>query len=118
MHINAAKQGKWIWIIDCEGMQIKHYSSMEIIKNMIKVLLDEHKGFLLKICIIHPNTWIKTALTMMKPFLKKETVEKIQIIEGDKMELLVGLEKLGVPIKWLITVFSMPKEPSVLPVVL
>ena len=119
-HINAAKVGKWTWVIDCEGMQIKHYSSMEIIKSMIKLLLDEHKGYLVKICIIHPNTWIKTALTVMRPFLKKETIDKIQVIEGDKMELLVGLEKLGIKgtaINWLISVFSLPKEPSVLPLV-
>ena len=117
-HINQAKTGKWIWVIDCAGMQIKHYSSMEIIKNMIKVLLDEHKGFMQKICIIHPNTWIKTALTMMKPFLKKETVEKIQIIEGEKVELLVSLEKQGIkgqPMIWLLSVFSLPNEPSILP---
>lgn len=118
LHINQAKTGNWVWVIDCAGMQIKHYSSMEIIKNMIKILLDEHKGFLQKICIIHPNTWIKTAMALMKPFLKKETIDKISIIEGEKVELLVALEKLGLkgaPLNWLISVFNMPLEPSLLP---
>ena len=120
LHINKAKTGKWVWIIDCAGMQIKHYSSMEIIKSMIKILLDEHKGFLNKICIIHPNAWIKTAMSIMKPFLKKETIEKITIVEGEKVELLVALERLGLtgsPLKWLISVFNMPFEPMVLPTI-
>jgi hypothetical protein len=118
LHINNAKTGQWAWVIDCAGMQTKHYSSMEIIKNMIKILLEEHKGFLQKIYIIHPNTWIKTAMTLMKPFLKKETVEKINIIEGEKLELLIALEKIGLkghPLNWLLTVFAMPFEPAVLP---
>ena len=118
LHINNAKSGNWVWVIDCAGMQMKHYSSMEIIKNMMKILLEEHKGFLQKICIIHPNTWIKTALSVMKPFLKKDTLEKITIIEGEKLELLVGLEKIGIkghPLNWLLSVFSTPLEPSVLP---
>ena len=117
IHINQAKTSKWVWVIDCAGMKMKHYSSIEIIKSMIKLLLDEHKGILIKICIIHPNSWIKGAITIMRPFLKKETLDKINVIEGEKMELLTGLEKLGIkgqPLNWLITVFSIPHEPSVL----
>lgn len=117
-HINQAKNSKWVWLIDCAGMKMKHYSSIELIKNLIKLLLDEHKGFLTKICIIHPNTWIKGALSIMKPFLKKETLEKIQIVEGEKVELLLELEKLGIkgkPLNWLVSVFSLGHEPSILP---
>jgi len=112
LHINNAKTGEWVWIIDCAGM--------EIIKNMVKVLLDEHNGFLQKIYIIHPNTWIKTAMTVMKPFLKRETLDKILIIEGEKVELIVALEKLGLKgaaLNWLLSVFGMPFEPAVLPTV-
>lgn len=118
MHINQAKTSKWVWIIDCAGMKMKHYSSIEIIKSMIKLLLDEHKGLLIKICIIHPNSWIKGALAILKPFLKKETLEKIQIIEGEKVELLIELEKVGIKgksLNWLVSVFSIMPEPTVLP---
>jgi hypothetical protein len=111
MHINAAKNSKWIWIVDCEGMKMKHYSSIDIIKKLIQMLLDEHKGALQSIWIIHPNTWIKTAVALMKPFLKKDTLEKIQVINGEKLELYVALEQRGfkgTPLNWLTTTFSTP----------
>jgi len=110
-HIDVAKKNKWIWIVDCDGMKMKHYSSIDIIKKLIQMLLEEHKGLLQSIWIIHPNTWIKTAMTLLKPFLKKETVEKVQVIEGDKIELYVSLEKKGVkgvPLNWLVSTFSKP----------
>lgn len=117
-HIDDAKYTKWIWVIDCAGMQMKHCSSIEIIKKIMKILLEEHNGLLEQIWILHPNTWIKGAVTIMKPFLKKETINKIKILEGEKLELLINLEKTGLtgkPLKWLLTVFSMPFEPTVLP---
>jgi hypothetical protein len=117
-HIDAAKSNKWIWVIDCEGMQMKHYSSIELIKKIMKAILEEHKGLLDKIWIIHPNAWIRGAVTIMKPFLKKDVVERIKIFEGSKLELLVNLEKTGIsgqPLKWLLNVFTLPTEPMVLP---
>jgi len=42
-HIDEAKSNKWIWVIDCEGMQMKHYSSIELIKKIMKTILEEHK---------------------------------------------------------------------------
>jgi len=117
-HIDSAKTSKWIWVIDCAGMQMKHYSSIELIKKMMKMILEEHSGVLEKIWILHPNAWIKGAVAILKPFLKKETIEKIKILEGDKLELLVNLEKTGLtgkPINWLLHTFSLPFEPMVLP---
>ncbi len=111
IHIDTAKDKKWIWIVDCEGMQMKHYSSIELIKKLIQMLLNEHKGQLQSIWIIHPNTWIKTAVTLMKPFLKKETLEKIQVINGDKLELYLDLEKRGIKgnaLAWLTNTFTKP----------
>ena len=75
------------------------------------MLLDEHKGLLQSIWIIHPNTWIKTAVTLLRPFLKKETLEKVQVIEGDKIELCVALEHRGfkgAPLNWLLSSFAKP----------
>ena len=117
-HIDTAKTNKWIWVLDCEGMQMKHYSSIELIKKIMKAILEEHKGLLDKIWIIHPNTWIRGAVTIMKPFLKKDVVERIKIFEGSKLELLVNLEKTGLtgqPLKWLLNVFTLPPLPMVLP---
>jgi hypothetical protein len=117
-HIDSAKANKWIWVIDCDGMQMKHYSSIEIIKKIMRAILEEHKGLLDKIWIVHPNTWIRGAVAIMKPFLKKDVVERIKILEGSKLELLVALEKTGLtgqPLKWLLNVFSLPTEPMVLP---
>jgi len=82
------------------------------------MILEEHSGVLEKIWILHPNAWIKGAVAILKPFLKKETIEKIKILEGDKLELLVNLEKTGLtgkPINWLLHTFSLPFEPMVLP---
>jgi hypothetical protein len=110
-HIDSAKNNKWIWMVDCEGMQMKHYSSIEIIKKLIQMILDEHKGLLQSIWIIHPNTWIKTALMLIRQFLNKDIYEKIQMIDGDKMEVYLALEKRGLKgehIKWLTSTFAKP----------
>ena len=117
-HIDEAKDTKWIWVIDCGGMQIKHCSSIEIIKKIMKSLLEEHNGLLEQIWILHPNAWIKGAITILKPFLKKQTIDKIKVLEGEKLELLVSLEKTGIsgkPLNWLLATFSVPFVPTVLP---
>jgi len=110
-HIESTKNSKWIWIVDCEGMKMKHYSSIELIKKLIQLILDEHKKSLQNIWIIHPNTWIKTAVAMIKPFLEKDIVEKLHVIDGDKIELYMALEKHGLKadtIKGLTATFSKP----------
>lgn len=117
-HIDSAKTTKWVWVIDCAGMQMKHYSSIEIIKKIMTTLLEEHKGLLEKIWILHPNGWIRGAVTLMKPFLRKDVLERVKIFEGDKLELLLALEKTGLHgkcLNWLLQVFALPFEPAVLP---
>lgn len=117
-HLDTAKDSPWIWVIDCAGMKIKHYSSIGITKKVINVLTTEHKETLHKVWLVHPNTWARSFLATIKPFLKKEVIEKIHIFEGDKLELYVGLEKAGLkgnPLHWLLSVFAKPQEPGHLP---
>ena len=117
-HVDSAKPGPWIWVIDCAGMKIKHYSSLEITRKLIQMLMAEHKGILQSIWIVHPNAWMRTTINVMKPFLKAETLSKIKLLEGERTELYVGLEKAGLsgrPLQWLNTVFVSPQVPGPLP---
>jgi len=119
-HVDSAKGSPWIWVIDCAGMKMKHYSSLEITRKLMQVIMNEHAGILQHVWIIHPNSWMRATLNVLKPFLKAETQKKIRIFEGEKTELYVGLEQAGLkgpPLQWLTAVFAKEPVPSPLPVV-
>jgi len=117
-HIESASHNKWISIIDCAGMKQRHYSSIGLIHKVVKLLTTEHKDKLEKIWILHPNSWVRATLAIVKPFLSKETQAKIRIFDSNKLILYTDLEKAGLTGKgllWLISVFGLEPVPGQLP---
>lgn len=117
-HLDYVRGQKWAWIIDCKGMKINHYPSLDLVSKMTKNLAENHRDFLTMIYIVHPNIWIKNSLKLWKKVVPYGNIQKVTILEGDKLELLVSLKKAninGEPLIWLMNIFKMPDEPCFLP---
>lgn len=95
LHLDGTKGKKWIWIFDCYGMQTKHYSSMNYMKNLATILSNEHGDTIQGLWFIRQNAWMKTAINFLKGFFKASLLQKMQVFKGDKLELYVQLEKGG-----------------------
>ena len=65
-HMDTALGAPWIWVFDCGGMQMKHFSSMNYTRRLAQILTNEHENYLQAIWIIRPNAWIKTTLKFLK----------------------------------------------------
>ena len=118
IHLNSMKTGPWIWLFDCRGMQLKHAASVGFAQKLGKLLSDEHSNVLQGIYILHPNTWMKATIKVMKTMFKESMFKKLHLLEGEKLELYVKLESLGFsgkPLQWLSAVFVAPPEPGYLP---
>lgn len=104
-HLDKAKErGSWIWVFDCANMRSEHYCSLEFMRNLMKEVSEEHMSSLKAIWIIHPNTWMRSAIQLVKPFFKSEIMNKLSVLEGTKLSLLDTLQKLEVPssaVEWL-----------------
>lgn len=101
MHLDTAKGSPWIWVFDCGEMQFKHYSSMNYTRRLAQILTNEHEPYLQAIWIIRPNAWLKTTLKFLQSIFKSVLLSKVEIKEGEKLELYIKLEKLGLPAKQL-----------------
>lgn len=112
-HLDLAKGSQWIWIFDCGAMQLKHSSSLTYTQKLAKILASEHEPFLKGIWIIRPNSWIKTVIKFLKTLFKTDLLNKVQIMEGEKLELYISLEKKGLngkPLQWIGNVVTLKPE--------
>ena len=104
-HLNQAKaEGKWIWIFDCSDMQTEHFVSIDFSKNLLKEISEHHLDSLMGLWVIHPNTWMRTSISVVTPLFKKEVISKIKVIEGTRLELISNLQKEGIvdsALEWL-----------------
>jgi len=117
VHIDGAKNTEWVWVVDCAGMKLHHYASLNLIRKLVKYTKAEHADQLKKVLVIHPNTWMKGTLQTLKT-LFPNGLSKLTILEGEKTELMVGLEKVGIggqQLQWLIRAFATNPEPGTLP---
>jgi hypothetical protein len=118
MHTNLAKGKQWVWIIDCKGIKMNQYPSLSLVSKMTKYLKEEHQDFLTMIYIVHPNTWIKNSIKLWKKIVPYGNTQKITILDGERLELLVFFKNAGIHgdlLIWLMNVFKMPDEPCFLP---
>lgn len=92
-HLDGAVQrGFWIWIFDCSGMGIDHYTSVAFMNNIVHTLIAEHDEALQEVIILHPSLWIRSAVWALYPFMNANLHRKIRFIETKKdleLELLV-----------------------------
>jgi len=117
-HLETTKPHQWIMIVDCKGMQLKHMNSVTFSTNLATILVNEYKHTLRAIWVLHANSWVNSILNLFNSIFSRDTMSKIHLINGDKLELYVRLERNGLsgrPLQWLTTVLTTPAEPGHLP---
>lgn len=95
-HLDTTRETPWIWLFDCKGMGTKHLLPFSVCKELMEVFVNEHGENLHGIWVLNPNLWMRTTLNLLRPFFRKGLLEKIIVLEGDTLELIVSLEKRGV----------------------
>lgn len=107
-HLDTMKGKRWCWVFDCAHMEIKHYSSIDYMKKLATILVDDHSANLDAIYIVHPNAWMKTSIQVLQKLFSNSVCKKIHVLAGEKLELYFALEKAGVrgqPFVWLMQTF-------------
>ena len=95
-HLDEAKsKGKWIWIFDCAGMRMEHFTSYQFTKSMMQELSNDQLESIQGLWIIHPNTWMRASIAFVKPLFKSELIQKIRVFETKREALMLDLQKSG-----------------------
>jgi len=120
LHLDSTKPHKWMLFVDCRGMLLKHVTSIQFSSSVSNIIVKEHNDSLQAIWILQPNHWVKGTLKLLRAIFGAESMKKIHLMEGDKLELYVSLEQKGLsgkPLQWLSTVFVTTPEPGHLPAI-
>ena len=102
-HMNDMRGQQWVWIFDCKGITTKHLLSLDTIQQMLRILRDEHTGYLQGIYIVNQHWIFKQFLQACFPFMRKEDRARLAIFSGPVFETLVELERRGIPMNLLTT---------------
>lgn len=91
-----AINGRWLWFIDFEGMQAKHYTSISFTKDLVELIARDHLDSLVGIYLINPNGWLRMTMKTMSAILPKEFRAKLRLFETSGTGLLLEIERSGI----------------------
>ena len=75
---------KWYWIFDCTDFDIQHLMEYQIGIQLANLISSKYSENLEKICIINPNWYIYSMVTLVWPFLSFSVREKIIYDNSEK----------------------------------
>ena len=96
-HFEETKPHPWVWILDCSEVNTKELLNSKIIKQLTDLSKTTSYDTLLHVFVINPSTTIKTLLTILNPFLLKETRNKIHLCSLGLIDTINKLESIGLP---------------------
>ena len=96
-HFEDTKPHPWVWILDCSEVNTKELLNSKIIKQLTDLSKTTSYDTLLHVFVINPSTTIKTLLTILNPFLLKETRNKIHLCSLGLIDTINKLESIGLP---------------------
>jgi len=88
--INACHGKPWIWIIDCQDMQMSHCLNLSYVWQLYNLLHDHHQDSLQRIWIMNVNSWIQMIMGLLASV-------KVDVLPMDRLELFLELQKRRVP---------------------
>lgn len=95
-HFEQTKPNSWIWIFDCKGMKAKDLIKSGMGKKLAETVQKTYFDTLIGIYIINPNWTMKALITFLKPFLLKETYQRIHLCSLGLIDTVNRLERAGV----------------------
>jgi hypothetical protein len=96
-HFEETKPYPWIWILNCDGVVTKDLLNSKIVKQLTDLSKNTTYETLLHVFVINPSSTIKTLLTILNPFLLKETRNKIHLCSLGLIDTINKLESIGIP---------------------
>lgn len=107
LHLDTAKDSRWIWIFDCQDM--KQYYSLGLFRDLSNILHKDHNVSLEAIYIIRPNFLVYALFKTMQYILQSNVLKKVHILS--ETNLFCTFERLGIsgnPLHWLTEVLKVP----------
>jgi hypothetical protein len=95
-HIEDTRPNPWIWIFDCKGMLSKDLLKNGMGKRLSEVVQTNTFDTLVAVYIVNPTWTIKTLLTFLHPFLRKEMRAKLHVCSLGPLDTLQRIQSLGV----------------------
>ena len=95
----------WIWIFDCKGLSSKHAVQIDVVKYLIKLMMDDkYAKYMMRFVAINMSATASKLLEMVLPFLPKEARDNIDKYSSSPIEIIGGLQKFGLnaeTLKWV-----------------
>ena len=109
LHLETAKDSRWIWIFDCE--QMKQSYGLGFLRDLANVLHKDHDLALEAIYLIRPNFLVYTLIKTMQYLLRSDVLKKVHILSETNLALFYKFETLGISgnaLHWLTEVLKVP----------
>jgi len=106
-HLKDTLPGPWIWIFDAKDMKSNDFISNGSGKKILDILQTDYYNTLKCVYIVNPTTPMRMFLGIMRPFMKKETNERVYMCSLGLIEMVDKLQKVGINAPELSTVVKL-----------
>ena len=95
-HMHETRPHPWIWILDCRGMKSKDLLRSGLSKTLTEVVQHTNIETLHGVYILHPTMAMNAVIQCIKPFLYKETRQRIHVCSLGLIDTVNRLESAGI----------------------
>lgn len=88
--LDSYRDQPWIWVFDCRGMTLAHYTNMRFCRALHHILTTEHSSSLQAVWILNINTWLRGVLGFFP-------MNKAVVLPAERLELFVEMQRVGTP---------------------
>ena len=71
--------GAWMWILDCQGFEVKHMREIGVAIALAKLITSTYATTLVKIIVANPTWHIRIIINVVWPFLSQSVRDCIYI---------------------------------------
>lgn len=96
-HFEETRPNTWIWVFNCKGMKTRDLIKSGIGRKLAEVVQQTYFDTLLGIYIVNPSWAMKALIAFLKPFLRKETYQRIHVCSLGLIDTVNTLERVGLP---------------------
>jgi hypothetical protein len=88
--LNTMNPDKWIWVFNCDGFGLKHYTEVSTISRLAHLI--KTYGKVENIYIVNSPGLLDIVLKIVRPILDTETYKKIKVINPENLLNSINLE--------------------------
>jgi hypothetical protein len=89
--LNLMNPDSWIWIFNCDGFTMRHYTEFATIKKLTKAVNDY--GKVRDVYLVNSSGFMDLVFKIIKPILDNDTFKKIKIIDTPNLLKEIDLHK-------------------------